>query len=85
MRESSKRRQRVRWLRIGWLLPLALAAGFWAAPMVRTVLSAAREHQVRAYLSPLPPRPSEWRWTASQPAGVDAATLPSPYPEGARR
>jgi len=86
MRESRWRRQRVRWQRVGWLLPLALAAGLWAAPTVPTVVAAAREHQVHAYLSPLPPRPSsEWRWAASQPVDGDGIVYASPYLEGPRR
>ena len=79
MRESNERRQRVRWSRLGWLLPLALAAGFLAAPTLPALLEVARTHQVHAYLDPLPPRPSDWRWAASQVVDVDAAIFASPY------
>jgi hypothetical protein len=40
--------RRIRWNRVGWLLPFAVAASWMAATSTPTLLTAAREHQVRA-------------------------------------
>ncbi len=84
MRESRIRR-RVRWHRVRWLLPLVLGASWMATTAAPALIAAARDHQVRAYFSPPPPTPSEWRPIQPQPIGVDELVPGSAYPGGARR
>jgi hypothetical protein len=64
--------RRIQWHRVGWLLPLAVAAVWTAATSTPTVIAAAREHQVRAYLEAPPARPAEWRAAQPQPVRFDA-------------
>ena len=64
--------RRIQWHRVGWLLPLALGAIWTAAESTPTVIAAAREHQVRAYLEAPPVQPSEWLPTQAEPVRFDA-------------
>ena len=63
--------RRIRWDRVGWLLPLALGASWMAATSTPTALTAAREHEIRVYLEAPPLRPSEWRAEHAQPIRFD--------------
>lgn len=63
--------RRIQWHRVAWLLPLALGAIWTAATSTPTVIAAAREHQVRAYLEAPPVRPAEWRAAQPQPVRFD--------------
>ncbi len=76
---------RVRWWRVGWLLPLSLGLCVGGAAALPTLLAAAREHQVRAYLNPPPVMPPEWRRTAPEPIDRDGLRFGSSDLQGASR
>jgi hypothetical protein len=76
---------RVRWRRVGWLLPLSLGLCAAGAAALPTLLAAAREHQVRAYFDPPPLTPPEWRRTGPEPIDVDGLLFGSSYLRGASR
>ena len=86
MRASRKlAASRVRWRRVGWLLPLSLGLCAGGAAALPRVLAAAREHQVRAYFDPPPLMPLEWRRTRPGPIDPDGLRFGSSYVRAASR